>query len=249
MNNKGLVSLNLKGCLMSLGFNYIGESLRQLKEFRISKCYNCNNENLKIITGNNKDIEVLKLYYLSKITSAGFEYIGRNLCKLKYLHVAKCKGMNDNNLKLITKSNKNLSHMNLLGCENITSEGYNYLRTNLHELKELNVGAFIGDYNINITDENNKIITKSNNSLESLNISRCSKLTRDGIKYIGENLNFLRDLNLEDCHNVVDNLIKLITAKNKKLMNLNVNGCIKLQSKVFIISGKSTLFKRMEMWQ
>ena len=121
INNKRLVSLELEYG-NEIKMNCIGINLQHLKELVVP---DLNDNDLKIITEENKNLEKIYMYKGSNLTPTGIENIGKNLKKLKFLNFEDCMKINDKNLNLIVSNNKNLVGLNLNGCAELTTTGFN----------------------------------------------------------------------------------------------------------------------------
>ena len=95
-NNTKLEKLYLSNCnkLTIEAFGCIGEKLSKLKEFDIRGCNYITNDNINLITRNNKHMRYLNIYQYTLLTDLSFLYINNNLDKLKFLNGKFCERKN-----------------------------------------------------------------------------------------------------------------------------------------------------------
>ena len=91
--NLHLEGLYLSRCdyLTTRGFNNIGESLHGLRKLDVCGCKNIKDQNVDLITKNNKNLKIFDLRHCELLTSLSFKYIDQNLDNLKYLNSEVCR--------------------------------------------------------------------------------------------------------------------------------------------------------------
>ena len=123
----------------------ITKNNRNLKELTLAYCSNITSDSIKYITSHSKKLVSLRVSSKTLETSSEwYNYIG-NLHELKVLHMGSCPGINDENVNIITKNNKKLEDLCFSKSWNISSNGLKFIDQNLTQLKVLAIDSMCPD--------------------------------------------------------------------------------------------------------
>lgn len=139
------------------------------------------------------------------------------LPKLELLSLQSMENIDDCLIN-ITNESKNLKHLSLINCKNVSVDAFKKL-SSLINLEYLNIP------NLQCLDDD--IISGVANgckSLQHINISRCQNISEDAIIKL-TNLKSLKYLDIRDIQNVNDNIIINIGNNCKKLTSLYIKSC------------------------
>ena len=163
----------------------------------------------------------------------------KHLKNVKHLDLSGCRNITDAGLKHLSENLTNLQSLNLSHCHHITDEGLKDLAKYLTNLTHLDLS-----WCIKITDEGLEILTNLI-KLQILNLTWCDKITDEAIKNLPQNL---KSLNLSDCRKITDEGLKKL-EKLTKLQNLDLSGCYEItDAGLKHLSEKLTKLQSLDLW-
>lgn len=163
-----------------------------------------------------KWLRKLSMNHCRFVTSVGFGGL-RELRELRELRLEFCDGVNDDVMKIIGNTHKELELLRIARCNNITDVGFGMI-CGLNALRKLDI------HSVEISDEGMHILCESKNmgNVMSLDLSYCKNITDDGFKCLNR-LCALRRLDISYTGISDLNVETLIHLEN--LENLCVSGC------------------------
>lgn len=198
------------------------------------------------------NLESLNLSGCYSLSDANLEQaFTKEVSSLTSLNLSLCKDVTDNSLGRIATNCKNLESVDLAGCTKITNAGILLLSWGLKKLKHLNLRSCrqISDQGIahlcgietphpgsdsleslslqdcqKLTDESLRSISQGLPSLKSINLSFCVSITDTGLKSLAK-MTSLEDINLRSCDNVSDIGIGFLAEEHQRLSRLDVSFC------------------------
>jgi hypothetical protein len=221
---------------------YLDASLRSLK---ISSRH-INNEQLQFILSNLKRITKIEFYQCEKITSDGWIVL-ENLSDLKELSFSICTGIDDRLVAHLQSKLNRLEKIDLFGCDNLHDDSVGVIckidsltslslcsfwerappSSYFKHLASLENLRFLSISNTNFSDADlEQISSHQLPLLQSLNLSRNSRFTNDGLKFLSSFRN-LELLNLDSMYFIgsdeVQHIWALKNLTNLALANTNIN--------------------------
>ncbi|KAK4777243.1 hypothetical protein SAY86_005931 [Trapa natans] len=141
---------------------------------------------------------------------------------VKQINLEFAQGVEDEHFELLKKkcpeSLRDLEILNLNGCQKISDKGIGAVTSICANLKVFSV---YWNVRYNISDSSLEVIAKNYKELESLNITRCVKLTDKGVQHILLSCSLLQYLNLYALSHFTDKLYKKIShLTNLKFLDL-----------------------------
>lgn len=121
-----------------------------------------------------------------------------------------------------------LEILNLRSCVRLSNLGLGSIGTYLRNLRSLSIA---NPGRGKLSDEVLSLILESNPSLEELDLSWQSQLTKQSLEKIPQRLPHLRDLKLANCNQVTDSELNALIHSCPKLNSLNIDFCKKLSVK------------------
>lgn len=179
--------------------------LPNMESLNLSGCYNLSDQNLD-------------------------KAFNKNVSSLTSLNLSLCKDLSDNALSKIAMHCGNLRSLDLAGCCKITNSGLQCIAWGLKKLEHLNLRSCrqISDQGIaSLCGLNGSELNSSfpaSQSLLSLSLQDCQKLTDESLRYIAQGLPKLRGINLSFCVSITDTGLKSL-AKMASLEDLNLRSC------------------------
>ncbi|CAH2063667.1 unnamed protein product [Thlaspi arvense] len=170
--------------------------------------------------------------------------------QVKHINLEFSQGIDDSHLKLVKSQCQDalssLECLNLNGCQKISDSGIEAITSICPKLKVFSI------YWNSLTDKSMQLVAESYQDLESLNITRCVKITDDGLLRVLQKCSSLQTLNLYALSSFTDKAYKKISlladlrfldlcgaqnlsdeglghiAKCKKLESLNLTWCVRI---------------------
>ncbi|EOY09588.1 RNI-like superfamily protein isoform 4, partial [Theobroma cacao] len=173
----------------------------------------------------------------------------------RYQHVKQislefARDIDDGHLEILKNkcldSLQGLESLNLNGCQKISDKGIEAITSCCHKLKVFSI------YWNNLSERSLQLVADHYQELESLNLTRCVKMTDSGLQQILIRCSFLRSLNLYALSSFTDETYKKISvlshlrfldlcgaqnlsdeglsciAKCKNLVSLNLTWCVRV---------------------
>ena len=134
----------------------------------------------------NQNIQSLVIFHVEKFCE---RLIFREIYKLEsplmslFQNIKRFHGITywrtNKELILLIINNKNISHLNLKLCKQVTMKVFRNIAEHLQDLRYLRIA-----YSQNLTDDNLKLITSHHPNIMHLNLSACGNVASVGFSYI-----------------------------------------------------------------
>jgi len=244
-----LLHLNLRDCYVSSmnSFKTIAEC-KNLQDLNVSDCPYVVDESLKPILEGCSALLYLNLSRTG-VTDTTLRNLGRFCINLQFLSLAYCSKFSDKGLKYMTsgKGCKKLQHLDMSGCNQVTSEGCLVLAHNCRLLRTLhaNDNDSIDDDGLalfaefcpqinNLTLISSPLVTDralmkfaNHKQLVRLRIEGNHNITDDSLKMLGKCCTRLKHLYAVDCQNITDSAMKFL-ANLRHLAVINIANCVRI---------------------
>eukprot|EP01102_Stenamoeba_stenopodia_P007813 TRINITY_DN2206_c0_g2_i4.p1 TRINITY_DN2206_c0_g2~~TRINITY_DN2206_c0_g2_i4.p1 ORF type:complete len:1488 (+),score=274.93 TRINITY_DN2206_c0_g2_i4:992-5455(+) len=286
-----LEEIDLEGCcnIEDAGVQAIAKRCHQLKIINLSGCIKLTNATLKDLSCLCPDIASISLKKCHQITDPAFHLIGDKLSQLDLsecpqisdsaiieiankscgqLQVLKLAGKNitDESMQALASKCRNLKELELVCCESITDATVQFLSQSCHLLTSLSLSncknisnaAFVNNGLANLchldltrciklTDEGIKCIVKGSKGLLSLNLTSCEGVTDAGLEYIADSCDYINSITLTKCPKVTDIGIMVLSNKCRCLSYLDLQRCSITDEGVNAIAVNCTEMKELNL--
>jgi len=230
-----LTTLNLNGCqrITPVVIENILKDCKSIHTLAIGSMTTLEDKSLVSILRAGSQIKQLYLNNDSKLTNLAVEAAAKLLnTKLEELEIAYCANIDDDAIIHLAKNAPNLTSLNLYGCYKITDKALQALSTLPGEkslLKKLNLSMCR-----NITDAGLKFLLEGDKNcaqtLESLHLYDCTRISNRGIVLIGEKCPRLRVLEVFGLDGLDMNGLETFLSVATSLEKLDCGGCQKITS-------------------
>jgi len=255
-----MATLVSNGGLKCLADGAAGQSLIELD---ISHCGKITDEGLTYIP-KMKEIRVLHLSGMMRITSQGVDVVCKGCPLLESLSISKCKLLDNAAIKTIFANVHNLVNLDMGFLSQITDEAFEQVNSSL-SLVSLILGGVS-----QITDATVKRIALNARSLQVLNLWKCANITDEGVAVVAKFCPLLYVIQLSDCTRITDKSlfalasgcprlttaifggysqvtdegVKAITQQCKEIRTIDLGGLVSItnQSLAYLSSGCPNLY-------
>jgi F-box/leucine-rich repeat protein 13 len=196
----------------------LSKTCRDMQVICLSGCSRITDQGLKMLMSAKK-LQVLNIADCSRVSDAGIRYIVENTSggSLRELNFANCVKISDVTPLRISQHCRNLIHLNISYCENISDTGVELL-VQLPMLIDLNLtGCGITDHGIAILRHHKK--------LKYLDLAELPDITDDGISKMANGLNNLETINLSGCEGLTDSGVQVLAFKCQLLRKVQFAAC------------------------
>ncbi len=181
-------------------------SIRTLQKLDLESCTQLRDDDLKRIAEGNSLLQELKVRDCKNLTDQGIEYIARGAKKLIILDISWCPLITDQGLEALAEHAKTITSLNLSSCREVTDSGVQKL------VQELKLQFLVLRGCVKLTDGTLfEIADSARWTIQSLDISRCEKITDTGIKAIAEYCQALRKLDITSCRLISELAVGYLT--------------------------------------
>ena len=209
---QSLVSINLHGCEMisDSGLSWLSNWLKDLQQIDLSRCNKITNSGLRLLSEGCKNLQSIVLLNVKRVGDVGLRFVSTGCCNLVHLNVSGLTLLSDGVDRTFA-----LEGLQSLGGSKCSST-LKYL--NLHGCPQICNLALIAISNLS--------------SLESLDLSGCTRLTLAGASYIGKKCLLLKSISLASCGDCVTNaLFEAIILHARSLAVVNLSFCKKISER------------------
>lgn len=171
-------------------------------------------------------------------------HVVENLAKrcnefLKAIRLENCRWINDDSIKILFQTCKNIEILNLKQCIKLTDNSFIELECSfLANLANINLeSCFISDRSI-------LSISRCCQNLESIDLSWCKNITSDALIKLVESCPKLKYFSSRGIANMNDEVLIKISVNCSKLIHLNINNCDNVSDNGLIaIANQCSLIK------
>lgn len=244
-----LIHLNLRGCTCLREASFLAISAcSNLQDLNLSECTSLTDSALLLIAQGCHILLYLNISHTS-ITDSGMRTIARYFGNLQFLSLAFCYKFTDKGMMYLAESKccKNLEHLDLSGCLQLTPLGFKQLSGNCDQLKTFIVDDFptlTDGYIQDILQHTEKLTHISflgsplltdlafkrlpqSKYLNTVKIEGNQRISDVTIKQLSRLCTSLTHIYLGDCQRLTDNCLKYL-ATCKHLTVLNMAECIRI---------------------
>ncbi|XP_008409613.1 F-box/LRR-repeat protein 13 isoform X2 [Poecilia reticulata] len=213
--------LNLRGCQSTKwsSLKYISEC-KNLQELNLSECLAISDMMIQRITEGCQCLLYLNLSY-TLITNQSLRAIISNCRSLQYLGLAHCCRFTDEGfLTLATEEGgRNLMHLDLTGCIQMTPKGFEYISAGCPSLKEVVMNDMPS-----LSDTCLLVLLSKRCTLSSISLLGCPLLSNIALKIIAKVAN-LKSFSIEGNYQVTEASWEVLCGFSTALSKLHVVDC------------------------
>ncbi|XP_054883364.1 dynein regulatory complex subunit 6 isoform X2 [Poeciliopsis prolifica] len=213
--------LNLRGCHSTKwsSLKYISEC-KNLQELNLSECLAISDMMIHKITEGCPCLLYLNLSY-TLITNQSLKAIFRNCHSLQYLSLAHCRRFTDDGFTTLTteEGGRNLIHLDLSGCLQMTPKGFDYISTGCPSLKEVVMNDMT-----TLSDTCVLALLSKCYTLSSISLVGCPLLSDITFKVMAKVAN-LKSLSIEGNNQITDVTWEALCSFSAGLNKLHVVDC------------------------
>lgn len=238
-------NLNLRGCLQIEHYERaeaVVNACRNLYNASLEGCRNFQKQTLHGLLKNNAKLVNLNLTSLPAVTNSTCKIISQHCPQLETLNVSWCKQMDARGIRMIVQgcpSLRDLRAGEVKGFDNVEVAQAIFDTNNLERLV-LNGCVELSDESLRTmivgTDPEMDILTDrpvvAPRRLRHLDLSRCTRLTDDGVRALGYNVPELEGLQLNGCSALTDSALEPVLASTPRLTHLELEDLIDLTNDV-----------------
>ncbi|MBA0692931.1 hypothetical protein Goari_010452, partial [Gossypium aridum] len=235
---------------------------QHVKQISLEFAQDIDDDHLEVIKskclGSLQDLESLNLNGCQKISDKGIEAITSCCLKLKVFSIYWNVRATDEGVKHLVKNCKYIVDLNFSGCKSdwrFRCSGYQENGEKAYSTGGCSKDTMAYDFMDHIrhlSDKSLQLVSDNYPELESLNLTRCVKMTDSGLQQVFVKCSFLQSLNLYALSSFTDEAYKKISvlshlkfldlcgaqnlsddglsciAKCKKLVSLNLTWCVRV---------------------
>ncbi|XP_021162888.2 dynein regulatory complex subunit 6 isoform X1 [Fundulus heteroclitus] len=213
--------LNLRGCtsLKWSSLKYISEC-RNLQELNMSECLVVSDMMIQRITEGCPCLLYLNLSS-TLVTDHSLKAIFRNCLSLQYLSLAHCRRFTDEGFLCLTteKGGRNLTHLNLSECSQMTANGFRYISAGCLSLTEVVINDMP-----TLSDSCVLALLTSCYCLSSVSLLWCPNLSDVALKAIAKASN-LKFFSIEGNNQITDVSWRALCSHSQGLCRLQAADC------------------------
>lgn len=169
-------------------------------------------------------LESLDVSHCRRLTDKGFKAVVSGCRNLKRLHLPGCRLVTDSLLRTLSNCSK-LEELGLASCPKITDSGLCHLSEGPRHIKAIDLSKCTNVSDLGI----GKIISSSGESLLSIKLLDCFKVTDVTVFAVAKSCPNLEVLVIGGCCDITDeSLNAIVYSCGKNLRSLRLDGCEKL---------------------
>lgn len=169
-------------------------------------------------------LESLDVSHCRRLTDKGFKAVVSGCRNLKRLHLPGCRLVTDSLLRTLSNCSK-LEELGLASCPKITDSGLCHLSEGPRHIKAIDLSKCTNVSDLGI----GKIISSSGESLLSINLLDCFKVTDVTVFAVAKSCPNLEVLVIGGCCDITDeSLNAIVYSCGKNLRSLRLDRCEKL---------------------
>lgn len=228
-------NLNLRGCLQIEHYEraeVVVNACKNLYNASLEGCRNFQRQTLHGLLKNNVKLVNLNLTSLPAVTNSTCKIISQHCPQLETLNVSWCKQMDARGVRMVVQGCPKLRDLRageVKGFDNVEVAQAIFDTNNLERLV-LNGCTELSDEALRTmivgTDPEIDILTDRPvvpaRRLRHLDLSRCTRLTDDGVKALGYNVPELEGLQLNGCAELTDSALEPVFATTPRLTHLEL---------------------------
>jgi len=234
-------NLNLRGCLQIEHYERaeaVVSACKNLYNASLEGCRNFQRQTLHGLLKNNTKLVNLNLTSLPAVTNSTCKIISQHCPQLETLNVSWCKQMDARGLRMVIQSCPKLRDLRageVKGFDNIEVAQALFDSNSLERLV-LNGCVELSDEALRTiiigTDPEIDILTDravvTPRRLRHLDLSRCTRLTDEGVSSLGYNVPELEGLQLNGCSALTDSALESVLATTPRLTHLELEDLVDL---------------------
>ena len=250
---------------------HVNKFTNKLTYINLNYCQKIDNDALIHISNNCPNLEHLELYIIPNLNDKGLKEIIMKCPKLVHLNLSGCSHFSEESLLLLPKYLPKIEFIDLTRNYGLTDKCLDEITTGCLELKYLNLYAlpklqmdFLNNIkcsklefldmcgNQNVTDEHFKKAAEVLNNIKQLNLSWCTSLTDNTVKYLfdGDKNPNLELISLHGILGITDKSVEILKNNNGILKNLNTIDLVACSNvKQRDNSYIKSIFKKVECFQ
>lgn len=177
-----------------------------------------------------KNLRMLSLSRCALLSDEALQSIAKICPELRALEVDGCPLLSDAGVIEISQGCRELSYINLDACINVTDQGLSQIIEHCTKLRYANFAhnvRFHGSAFLTLPNAQHDVVLLVHQHLRSLDLSYCSCVADEALRWIAESLLSLEDLCLSGCTSLTDVGVGSLPLA-QKLQKLNLNGCHRL---------------------
>jgi len=205
---RNLINATLEGCrnFKRSTLHSLLKANDQLAHLNLTGLAAVNNATCKIVANSCPQLEVFNVSWCKHMDARGIKYIVEGCPKLKDLRAGEVRGFNSNDVAEAIFRTNNLERLVLAGCDGLTDTT---LRTMIQGL-EPEIDYLTG-----------RAIVPPR-KLRHLDLTRCTRLTNDGVKALAHHVPDLEGLQLSGVTHLTDAALEPILASTPRLTHLDL---------------------------
>jgi F-box/leucine-rich repeat protein 2/20 len=228
-------NLNLRGCVQVEHYKRteaIVKSCKNLMHATLQDCRTMHKSTLHMLLRNNQKLVHLNLNGVSAVSNTSCKIISENCPHLEMLDVSWCDKVEANGLKNIIEACSKLRDLRageVRGFDNIAAAEAIFNTNNLERLVLRGCAELTDDalkVMIHGRDPELDILTELPNvpprKLRHLDLSRCTRLTDNGVKAMGHLTPNLEGLQLSGCKSLTNSALEPVLASTPRLTHLEL---------------------------
>lgn len=211
---KNLLNATLEGCrnFQKSTLHNLLKNNQKLARLNLTGLTAVTNTTCKIIAQSCTQLEMFNVSWCKHMDARGIKAVVEGCPKLKDLRAGEIRGFDNTDVALAIFKTNNLERLVLAGCEELSD---NALRTMIHG----------HDPEIDILSEIPMVPPRK---LRHLDLSRCSRLTTQGVKALGHLCPDLEGLQLSGVTNLTDEALEPVLATTPRLTHLELEDLLHL---------------------
>ncbi|KAI5286946.1 hypothetical protein KEM54_006365 [Ascosphaera aggregata] len=177
-----------------------------LKKLTLSYCKHVTDRSMHHIAHHAASrIEEINLTRCTSVSDMGFQYWnGCQFPRLRKLVLADCTYLTDAAIVCLTNAAKSLRELDLSFCCSLSDTAVEVLALGCPQLAYLNL-AFCGSA---VSDQSLQSVGLHLQSLKSLSVRGCVRVTSIGVNFVAENCRFLEEFDVSQCKNLAPWLVR-----------------------------------------
>ncbi|KAJ4812083.1 F-box/LRR-repeat protein 2 [Rhynchospora pubera] len=203
----------------------VADSVPHLRLLHLKNCKAISDAGLAAIGNGLPSLESLDVSNCRKLTDKGFAAVASGCRNLRSLYLTGCRLVTDSLLQTLFENCLKLEELGLASCFKITDSGLTHLSEGPRNIRTIDVSKCtnVGDLGVG------KIISTSGESLVSVKLLDCSKVTDVTVFALAKSCPNLEVLVIGGCSDVTDESLRaVISSCGKNIRSLRLNSCEKL---------------------
>ena len=211
---RNLINATLEGCrnFQRAALHNLLKNNHKLANLNLTGLTVVNNTTCKIIAHSCPQLETFNVSWCKHMDARGLKMVLEGCPQLRDLRAGEIKGFDNHEIAEVLFKTNNLERLVLAGCEDLND---NALRTMIWGT----------DYEIDVLTDLPIVAPRK---LRHLDLSRCSRLTNNGVKALGHFVPDLEGLQLTGIRAVTDEALEPILASTPRLTHLDMEDLVEL---------------------